>query len=110
MLPPQAYHRAVKNLLFVPRYRGHTIYHPVEVKYGQTKVGAGPRTGPPLTPLLCASFLFSGLGKARAKGSFVNPCLQGSGRLCHPLSDAYKQYRDSVSFSSERAVSTKFLE
>lgn len=34
----QAYHRAVKNLLFVPRYRGHTIYHPVEVKYGQTKV------------------------------------------------------------------------
>ena len=34
--------QAMKNLFYVPRYRGHTIIHPVTAKYGRVKVHAYP--------------------------------------------------------------------
>ena len=34
--------QAMKNLFYVPRYRGHTIIHPVTAKYGRVKVNAWP--------------------------------------------------------------------
>ena len=32
----------MKNLFYVPRYRGHTIIHPVSAKYGRVVVKAWP--------------------------------------------------------------------
>jgi hypothetical protein len=34
--------QAMKNLFYVPRYRGHTILHPVRAKYGRVTVAAWP--------------------------------------------------------------------
>lgn len=36
--------QASKNLFYVPRFRGHTIIHPVTAKYGRVKVHAYPMT------------------------------------------------------------------
>ncbi|BDA50595.1 probable 30S ribosomal protein S5 [Coccomyxa sp. Obi] len=40
----KAYAQASKNLFYVPRFRGHTIIHPVTAKYGRVKVHAYPMT------------------------------------------------------------------
>ena len=36
--------QASKNLFYVPRFRGHTIIHPVNAKYGRVKIHAYPMT------------------------------------------------------------------
>lgn len=36
--------QASKNLFYVPRFRGHTIIHPVTAKYGRVTLHAYPMT------------------------------------------------------------------
>lgn len=43
-LSPLGCAQALKNLFYVPRFRGHTIIHPVTAKYGRVKVHAYPMT------------------------------------------------------------------
>lgn len=44
--------QAMENFFYVPRYRGHTLNHPIKYKYGGVLVPAPPDPSRPRRPSL----------------------------------------------------------
>ena len=44
--------QAMENFFYVPRYRGHTLNHPIKYKYGGVLVQAPPNPNGPQCPSL----------------------------------------------------------
>lgn len=65
----------MKNLFYVPRYRGHTIIHPVKAKYGAVTVYAYPlssgRGGIRASRLMASICKLAGLENIGVKVMFI---------------------------------------
>jgi hypothetical protein len=79
----------MKNLFYVPRFRGHTIIHPVKAKYGAVRVYAYPvssgRGGIRASPLMASICKLAGLENIGVKVCPLCSFWQLAARACTVL-------------------------